>query len=158
MKKKVLTSLFLFFLIANVTYAQQNTEKPVDLRPYNIGFNHIGIPTSDLLKTLAFYEGLGFELIFPKDRKNLKGLTFVQLGNTIVELIPRNGETAMKAGAVDHFCIQVRNIEEIYNKMKEGGYTFTTELKKLPNIFDNGESIFKIVGPNKEIIEFCEIY
>ena len=33
----------------------------MDLRTYSTGIQHIGIPTNDIEKTIAFYKKLGFE-------------------------------------------------------------------------------------------------
>ena len=33
----------------------------MDLKNYSTGIQHIGIPTNDIEKTIAFYKELGFE-------------------------------------------------------------------------------------------------
>lgn len=158
-KKLFLTLAMVFFCLSSQAQNLENMGKPVDLTAYDRGFNHVGIPTSNLEKSLAFYEGLGFRLIFPTDRTQLNGLTFVKLGNTIIELIPKKDQaTPMTAGAVDHFCIHISNIKEVYQKFKAAGYKFQKELTDLDYVFEKGETIFKIYGINNEIIEFCEIY
>ena len=34
----------------------------MDLKTYTTGIQHIGIPTNDIEKTIAFYQKLGFEI------------------------------------------------------------------------------------------------
>lgn len=34
------------------------------LGEFALGLQHVGLPTNDLQKTLAFYEGLGFETVY----------------------------------------------------------------------------------------------
>ena len=39
----------------------------MDLKTYTTGIQHIGIPTNDIEKTIAFYQKLGFEIALQTD-------------------------------------------------------------------------------------------
>ena len=41
---------------------EQKEVKIMDLKNYSTGVQHIGIPTNDIEKTIAFYQKLGFEI------------------------------------------------------------------------------------------------
>ena len=122
------------------------------------GIQHIGLPTNDLKKTIAFYESLGFKLTFettlPTDY-----VAFLQLQNIVIEAFQAIGEPSApgKAGAIDHISLDVDDIEATWQAVKAAGYTpLEAEIDGLP-YFEKGVRFFNIVGPNAETIEFCQI-
>ena len=119
------------------------------------GVNHIGVPTLDYNKSVAFYEGLGFKKASTKVNDNGQQVAFMQCGNLIVEIYDKEG-AAMKTGAINHMAIDVHHIDELYQVIKAKGYTFIqSKVTPLP-YWEKGIKYFSIEGPNKETIEFCE--
>ena len=96
------------------------------------GIQHLGIPTGDLGKTIAFYQGLGFELTWQNP-----------------------GEVAfLQNGAIDHVALNVQDIEAAWSDAQACGYeTEDTAINFLP-FFERGVKFFTIIGPNREKVEF----
>ena len=66
------------------------------------GVAHIGIPTNDLDKTIAFYKKLGFVSALETVNKAAgERVAFLQLGDLMIETY-ENHRAAEKAGAIDH--------------------------------------------------------
>lgn len=119
------------------------------------GLGHIGIPTNDMKESVAFYEKLGFKNVHQAQNGDVQ-VVFLQYESCMLELY-ENGKAVGKNGAVDHFALDTKNADVLYNKMKEEGYTMLTPgVVKLP-FWEKGIQYFIIEGPNKERIEFCEI-
>ncbi len=129
--------------------------KPVNVQAYSDGLQHIGLPTAEVQKTIDFYTGLGFTLATRHDI-NGRDFAFMKLGNCLIEVIPNDNPT-MRAGAVDHICLNVTKIEELYKKIKDAGYKMIDQNIVDIAFWEKGARYFFIEGPNKERIEFCEI-
>lgn len=126
----------------------------INLKNYSCGVQHIGIPTNDIDKTVDFYTGLGFDLIY-STRNEKEEVRFLQLGNLIIETY-QNFLAVMKDGAIDHIAIDVKEIEILFSDIKSAGYNLLTpEIQSLP-FWEKGIRYFIIEGPNKERLEFCE--
>ncbi|MCR4921480.1 MAG: VOC family protein [Bacteroidaceae bacterium] len=138
------------------TFNEANFPKQgVDVADFSGGIQHIGLPTADVQRTIEFYEGLGFHLATRHDI-NGRDFAFMQLGTLFLELIP-NASPAMEAGAVDHFCLDVKNIDALYEKIRSAGYHMLSDGIQDIAFWDKGARYFFIQGPNNEKIEFCEI-
>lgn len=122
---------------------------------YCLGLQHIGVPTSDINNTILFYQSLGFEVIYQRTNDNGQHVAFLQLGNLQIETYDKE-PTAMQDGAFQHIAIDVKHIEALYEEVKEQGFKFIDPpIRDLP-YWEHGIKYFKIEGPNKETIEFCE--
>lgn len=128
----------------------------VNLNNYSDGVQHIGIPSSDVDATIWFYTSLGFEpVLITSNKPNDDKVAFLKLGNLIIESYG-NHDTVKKAGAIDHIAIDVKNIDELYEKIKADGHRFAEPgVQSLP-FWENGIKYFIILGPDDEKIEFCE--
>ena len=115
------------------------------------GIQHLGIPTTDIAATIAFYEGLGFETTWTNGE-----VAFLQLSTMVVETYVAD-EAAMKNGAIDHVALNVKDIEAAWRDAQACGYeTEDKEINFLP-FFANGVRFFTIIGPNREKVEFNQI-
>ncbi len=113
------------------------------------GIQHLGIPTGDLGKTIEFYQGLGFKVIW----QNPDEVAFLQNGTLVIETYAVE-EPAMKSGAIDHVALNVQDIEAAWSDAQACGYeTQDTEINFLP-FFERGVKFFTIIGPNREKVEF----
>lgn len=127
----------------------------MNIKGFTTGVQHIGIPTNDISKTIEFYHSLGFDTAL-RTVNGTEEVAFLQLHNLMIETY-QNHQAKMEYGAIDHIAIDVKNIEDLFDTIKEAG-TFTmldNQVNGLP-FWENGVKFFTIEGPNKEKIEFCE--
>ena len=106
--------------------------------------------------TVEFYKTLGFEEVMRRTVTGDRDFAFMKLGNLLIEVIPTE-EPAMRDGAVDHLCLDVKQIDALYEQLKQAGYTMLSDSVNQIDFWDNGAKYFFIQGPNDEKIEFCEI-
>lgn len=118
------------------------------------GIQHIAVPTADVEKTVAFYSLLGFEEKLRE--KGLRGpVVFMGQKNLMLEFyVPE--ACAGSAGAVDHFAMDVKDVEAAFSAAKEAGFQLLDgEIQSRP-FWENGVRFFNIQGPNGEKIEFSQ--
>lgn len=85
------------------------------------GVAHIGIPTNDLDKTIAFYKKLGFVSALETVNKAAgERVAFLQLGDLMIETY-ENHRAAEKVGAIDHVALATTDIEAAFAAAKEAG-------------------------------------
>ena len=86
----------------------------MDLKTYTTGIQHIGIPTNDIEKTIAFYQKLGFEIALQTMNEEAdEKVAFLELETLVIETY-ENKAAKMESGAIDHVAINVKDIEEVY--------------------------------------------
>ena len=118
------------------------------------GLQHVGIPTADLQKTLAFYESLGFEKAYLAGRvEDGRAVAFYRLGDLTLEIYG-NGPAAGVSGAIDHIALDVSDIEAAYALVQGLGYPVVSQGIESMNVWENGVRYFTILGPNQERVEF----
>lgn len=125
------------------------------IQDYVTGVQHVGIPTKDLAATIAFYEALGFEQtgLFPNGNSHC---AFLKLGNLVIETW--EGEPVGHAGAINHVSLDATDIEKAFAAAKAAGFELIDhDIQSIPTFWQHGIRYFNILGPNQEIIEFCEI-
>lgn len=118
------------------------------------GVQHLGLPTNDIEKTVAFYKALGFEIAYQTVNGSEK-VAFLSLGNLTIETY-ENGQAAEMHGAWDHVALDVKDVEAAYEAAKENGLDIIEdEIQFLP-FWENGVKFFNVIGPNKEKVEFSQ--
>ena len=115
------------------------------------GLQHIGVPTNDMARTLAFYTALGFEVAHQTENNGEK-VAFLKLGDLMIETY-ENGKAVGQPGAVDHIAINVTDVGEARRIADEMGLEVIEE-NTLPTFWENGVRYFIILGPNREKLEF----
>lgn len=129
------------------------------------GIQHIGIPITDTVKAIRFYESLGFrELMYSSyENENGNGKCWM-LGykNTIVELylVPEaemEEINSRKDGHIDHIAFDVDNIDEAFHSAINMGLDIVEPSPVQLNYWEKGCRYFNIIGPSGERLEFCEI-
>ena len=124
------------------------------LGEFALGLQHVGLPTNDLQKTLAFYEGLGFETVYQvKNEAAGEDVAFLRLQGLTLEVY-ENGKAAMEFGAIDHLAIDVTDVEAAYRLAQEQGYEIVSDGVEFLPFWNNGVKYFILLGPNRERIEF----
>ena len=124
------------------------------MKNYATGIQHIGIPTKDMEATKAFFAKLGFEPAFETVNEGAK-VAFLKLENLVIETY-ESDEATMKAGAIDHVAIDVKDIEEIFTYINNSGLNTTQDTVHFLPFWENGVKYFTIEGPNKEKVEFSQ--
>lgn len=120
------------------------------------GVQHIGIPTDNIEKTVEFYQSLGFEIALRTVNESAdEKVAFLQLGNLVIETY-ENKAAAMKAGAVDHIALDVKDIDKVFEEVRANGYRLLDDAVQSLPFWEHGVKFFTIAGPNEEKIEFCE--
>ena len=125
------------------------------MREQVTGIQHLGLPTEHFIETLSFYEGLGFTIEWKASDREC---AFLCLNEVMIETYTSD-QVHPVWGAWDHIALNVRDIEEVYARVKANGYTFAEGGDGpvyLP-FFANGVKYFTIVGPNNEKLEFNQI-
>ena len=124
------------------------------MKNYATGIQHIGIPTKDMEATKAFFAKLGFEPTFETVNEGAK-VAFLKLENLVIETY-ESDEATMKAGAIDHVAIDVKDIEKVYELINQADLNTTRDTIHFLPFWENGVRFFTIEGPNKEKIEFSQ--
>lgn len=121
-----------------------------------VGVAHIGLPTNNIEKTIAFYKSLGFEVVIETyNEKAKEKVAFLKLKNYCIETF-ENGQAAMTDGAYQHVALDVENIENMYLEICKNKFEVVTDgIEELP-FWEKGVKFFMIKGPNAERIEFCQ--
>ena len=128
----------------------------MDIRTKITGIQHVGVPTDDIQKSILFYKGLGFGIVWQTiNEQDGTSVVFLQLGNLIMEGY-ENKQASMKSGAIDHIALNVTDIDAVFSKIKELGYEMLDDNIRFLPFWEYGVRFFTIIGPNKEKIEFCE--
>jgi lactoylglutathione lyase len=128
----------------------------MDIKTKVTGIQHVGIPTNEIKKSISFYEGIGFEVVWQTvNELNNQAVVFLRLGNLVMEIY-ENGQAAMKAGAIDHIALDVTDIDSVFESVKKDGYKMLDEKVQYLPFWKYGVKFFTITGPNGEKIEFCE--
>lgn len=128
----------------------------MDLKNYSTGIQHIGIPTNDIEKTIAFYKELGFETALQTINKEAdEKVAFLKLKTLVIETY-ENKAAKLESGAIDHVAIDVNDIEEVYQYISEKKLNTTNDTIHFLPFWKNGVRFFTIEGPNMEKIEFSQ--
>lgn len=124
---------------------------------HTTGLQHIGIPTRDMAATEAFWTSLGFD-IKGEFKNGDAQVKFFQYKGLVIETWEGTPEEANETvGAINHISLDTFNVDELFTEMKASNFNvLNNEVQHLP-FWTHGIKFFNIQGPNKEIVEFCEI-
>ena len=120
------------------------------------GLQHIGLPTNDLEKTVAFYEGLGFSVALRTVNEAAgEQVAFLQLKELMIEAY-QTGRAAGRAWAVDHIALDVADVDTLFVLLRDGGYELLDDAVRFLPFWARGVRFFTILGPNGEKVEFSQ--
>ena len=122
-----------------------------------VGVAHIGLPTNDLKKTIEFYKSLGFEVILETyNEKAKEKVAFLQIQNYCIESF-ENGQAVMADGAYQHVALDVRDIEEIKERLLSfKNYAKAAQPDVLVTLMQSFVERIYIVDENDE--RYCHIF
>lgn len=125
------------------------------LEQYCSGLQHVGLPTADIGKTLAFYQRLGFHIAC--DTQNgTKRVVFLRLKDLTLEVY-ESDQAAGKAGAIDHLALNVSDVDAVHAWAVEQGLAALEPEVRFLTFWDRGVRFFTVPGPNGEKIEFNQM-
>lgn len=130
------------------------------------GFQHIGLPVTDIEQSAAFYQQFGFKEVMHAEvpaGDEVINVKMLELGGMLLELYQPVGDeladiSTRNHGHVDHFALDVENIDEVFATVKAAGFQPLQDAPITLSTFWNnrGASYFFIEGPDGERVEFCE--
>ncbi len=134
------------------------------MQTYIKGFQHLGLPVTDLDRSRAFYAQLGFKPVMEKQLEIEGGTLQVQmmdLNGFILELYQLPGEARAAIarrddGHIDHLALDVRDIDAAFEAVKAAGLAPLEDAPGFLPFWENGIRYFNVRGPDGERVEFCE--
>ena len=134
---------------------------------FNINhLQHIGIPVTDIKRSEAFYERLGFTnaMIAPFAIEGEKGTCIMMKRDHIILELYQMPETQLKEirtrgnGHIDHIAFDVSDIDQAFAEIKSKHFQVIEEAPVfLPTFWSKGCKYFNILGPDCERLEFNQI-
>lgn len=127
---------------------------------------HIGIPVSNIQKSIGFYEKFGFTNVMPStfEIEGEKGgiVAMMKRDCIILELYQMPASylteiTNRKDGHIDHIAFDVDDIELAFTTIKENHFTILEKEPVFLNFWNKGCKYFNVLGPDGERLEFNEI-
>lgn len=128
------------------------------------GFQHLGLPVTDLDASKDFYTRLGFTEIMarelPRGDDRLR-VSMMELNGFILELYQLPGAegaaiTQRDDGHIDHLALDVRDINAAFQAICAAGLSPLEETPVFLPFWEHGIYYFNIRGLDGERIEFCE--
>ncbi|WP_299203719.1 VOC family protein [uncultured Amphritea sp.] len=129
------------------------------------GLQHIGIPVTEIQRSVNFYRRLGFVPVMEKTFPEGDGETtavMMQRAGVIIELyqLPQSQLEEIKNrrdGAVNHIAFSVNDIQAAFNEMLATGEDILEDKPVHLDFWENGCKYFAIRGPDGEKLEFNQI-
>jgi catechol 2,3-dioxygenase-like lactoylglutathione lyase family enzyme len=128
------------------------------------GFQHVGIPVTDIRKSEAFYAKLGFDRAmharFPWEEEEGE-VVMMKRGPVVMELYqfpePERSEIGKrKDGHIDHITFDVHDIDSAFQELQQAGFTTAEEAPVFLDFWEHGCRYFNVLGPDNERLEFNE--
>lgn len=128
------------------------------------GPQHLGIPVTDIARSRAFYERLGFKQILgaelPEGTDSIK-VAMMDLNGFVIEvyqMTPKElpGVRARKDGHIDHIALNVLDIGKAFVELKAAGLAIVEKEPVYLPFWEKGVRFFNVLGPDGERVEFTE--
>ncbi len=127
------------------------------------GFQHLGLPVSDIEKSIEFYSSIGFKILSRFELQEDGGTTyvaFIDISGFCIELYqPAAGVDSGRGitGPIDHLALNVKDINAAFSDVKAMGYIPLSDAPITLPLQADGVSYFVIAGPDGEKVEFNQI-
>jgi len=130
------------------------------------GLQHLGLPVTDMERSMGFYMNFGFVEAMRADLHRENGtihVAMMQKDGLTIELYQLPGAqreeiAARKDGHFDHIALNVLDIEQAYAEVAAAGFEI---LEKDAPVFlpfwEHGVRYFTVRGPDGEKLEFNQI-
>ena len=127
------------------------------------GFQHLGLPVTNLEQSKAFYQSFGFveamRLDLPPQDQPVR-VAMLEKDNFTIELYQLSGQerdeiAGRHDGHIDHIALNVLDIDSAYAELKAAGFTILEQDAPvfLP-FWAHGDKFFTVRGPDGEKVEF----
>ena len=118
--------------------------------------DHVHIHASDPAKTIEFYESFFGARVIQEFESPGRKLTIMSLGEksrlSILHIPPAVEKPKPEMASIDHIGIEVENIEELVDRLKERGVSFPVDLTQS----STGTKIAFCLGPDNVYLELIE--
>lgn len=129
------------------------------------GFQHLGMPVTDIERSKAFYRQLGFQVAMTAELPSEGGavrVVMMELNGFILELYQLTGDDladvhARSDGHIDHFALDVEDIEQAWHAVRAAGLEPLEPAPVFLPFWDKGCKYFNVRGPDGERVEFNQI-
>ncbi len=129
------------------------------------GFQHLGVPVTDLERSRRFYARLGFTEVMSAGfmvQGEPGQCLFMQRQGALVELyqLPSAELEQIRIrpdGHIDHMAFSVSDIQAAFRELKALGFETIEPEPVFLNFWEHGTWFFAIRGPDGEKLEFNEI-
>jgi catechol 2,3-dioxygenase-like lactoylglutathione lyase family enzyme len=129
------------------------------------GLQHLGIPVTDLSRTIDFYTRLGFNNIHRNHVDEPGGrveVAFMEQRGAVIEFYQvteteREEIRSRKDGHIDHIAFDVEDVDEAYGELKEAGFDMAEPCVKYLAFWKRGCKYFAVRGPDGEKLEFNQV-
>ncbi|MEA4415756.1 MFS transporter [Klebsiella pneumoniae] len=148
-----------YWLLASLVILSLSTASGACVRGYNMRelintIAHIGYQVSDLTRSLAFYEPLGFQRQQRFSKPSPQGtieVAFLEMAGAVLELYQLPAGTPFDAPrcGIDHLALEVSDLDAVQQRLAELGYP----IDEGPTEEDNVRFLL-IRGPDGERLEF----
>ncbi len=119
------------------------------------GLAHIGVNVSDIDRSIAFYEKLGFTVGI-REQTQIR-LAMLHAGSCVIELLERSADSmqAYGRGLVDHIAVEVEDIDGTVATAIAAGIPIDPAKVMTMSAFGGIRNVF-FAGPDGESLEFFE--
>ena len=132
----------------------------MDIRLNHI--QHIGIPVTDLARSITFYTRLGFQNVMDAGFEYNGGagkVAMLQQGSMMMELYQLPDDELPEIinrsnGHIDHVAFDVDDIDQAYHELRLNGFDIIENEPVFLAFWKNGCKYFNITGPDGERLEF----
>src|SRR5450759_251031 len=129
------------------------------------GIQHIGVPVTNLEKSVQFYTKLGFDNVMEGqfDHNNETGnVLMMKRGEAIVELfmMPESELAEIrgrKDGHIDHLAFDVEEVDKAFSELKNAGFQISEKEPVSLSFWEKGCKYFTVIGPDNEKLEFNQL-
>jgi sucrose-6-phosphate hydrolase SacC (GH32 family)/catechol 2,3-dioxygenase-like lactoylglutathione lyase family enzyme len=130
------------------------------------GLQHIGLPVSDLDRSVGFYIKLGFRNVMERkfdDGGGLIRVAMMKREGVVMELyqLPPDQLSidirTRKDGHLDHIAFNVKDIDKAFEEIKRAGLVPLQDQPVRLDFWERGCRYFSIRGPDGEKLEFNQI-
>lgn len=123
------------------------------------------MPVTDLKRSEAFYEKLGFANVMASgfDYQGGRGSVAIMRRDAMILELYQMPEAQLqeirsrKDGHIDHVAFDVDNIDDTFSTLKNAAFSIVEDAPVFLPFWKNGCKYFNILGPDGERLEFNQI-
>lgn len=129
------------------------------------GFQHLGLPVTDIDRSEAFYRQLGFKTVMRTDlpaQDDAVRVIMMELKGFVMELYQLVGDELAEVrgrvdGHIDHIALDVQDIERAFEEIRASELTILEDAPVFLPFWDKGVKYFNVRGPDGERVEFNQM-